>query len=245
MKKQYVVIILCACFSFMAQLSNAQKIGVGVRGGLNFSSTSGELNTAIATPSITFNKESVTGYTFGAYGFFKFNPIIALQLEANFTQLGAKTTTTSIKQIGSTTLASSFVEEVTFNYLQIPILLRVEKGFSDFRVWGNAGPYIGLSLGGKSKFVTTTIGGIVDNQTSSPNEQYLKSGDAIKSVDVGLMGGVGAGYKVGPGYITFDARYMLGLTRTPPDNAVSSGSFNLDDFKNRSIMLSLGYMFEF
>lgn len=245
MKKQYLIIILCACFSFMAHLSNAQKIGVGVKGGLNFSSTSGELNSTGLNGSTTFNKESVTGYSFGAYGFFKFNPIIALQLEANFTQLGYKTTTTSIVQIGGgATMSGSSVGEATFNYLQIPVLLRVEKGFSDFRVWGNAGPYVGLSLGGKRKFVATTIGGFTGNQTLT-DERNLKSGDDIKSVDVGLMGGVGAGYKVGPGYITFDARYMLALTTYNPDTALSSPGFNPNDFKNRSIMLSLGYMFEF
>jgi hypothetical protein len=241
MKKQYVFILLCACFSFMAHTSNAQKIGVGVRGGLNFSSTSGDLSTL--TAGTTFNKESVTGYTFGAYGFFKFNPIFALQVEANFTQLGAKTTTTSTTQIGSMTFGSSSVSDVTFNYLQIPVLLRVEKGISNFRVWGNAGPYVGLSLGGKSKSISTTIGGFGGNQTFT-SEDDIKSGDDIKSVDFGLMAGIGAGYKVGPGYITFDARYMLGLTRTPPDNVIST-TFNPDDFKNRSIMLSLGYMFEF
>jgi Outer membrane protein beta-barrel domain len=130
------------------------------------------------------------------------------------------------------------------HYLQIPVLLRVEKGFSDFRVWGNAGPYVGLFLGGKSKSVATTIGGFGGNQTFT-DESDLKSGDDIKSVELGLMAGVGAGYKVGPGYITFDARYILGLTRTPPDNVTSTQTFNPDDFKNRSIMLSLGYMLEF
>ncbi len=244
MKKQYVVLILCACFSFMAHVSNAQKVGVGLRGGLNFSSTSGDLNIAAVNTNSTFNKESVTGYTFGAYAFFKFNPILALQVEANYTQLGSKIAATSSIQIGGTTLSNSSVSEATFNYLQIPVLLRVEKGFSDFRIWGNAGPYIGLSLGGKSKLVSTTTGGFTGSQILE-SENELKSGDDIKSVDFGLMAGAGAGYKVGPGYITFDARYMLGLTRTPPDSATSTPTVNPDDFKNRSIMLSLGYMFEF
>jgi hypothetical protein len=242
--KKSIITALCSLFALFAmQTAFAQKIGVGVRGGLNFSSTSADLSSS-SSALASVNKESVTGYTFGAYAFFKFNPLLALQVEGNFTQLGFKYTASSSISAGGTTISSSSIQEATFNYLQIPILLRVEKGFSDFRVWGNVGPYIGLSLGGKSKSISSTVGGVIGN-TSNTQEFDLKSGDDIKSVDFGAMAGVGVGYKVGPGYITADARYAIGFTRTPPDNVVSSGSFNPDDFKNRSIMLSVGYLFEF
>lgn len=242
MKKTMIAAFCCLFALFAIQTSFAQKIGVGARGGLNFSSTSADLSSTSALNSI--NKESVTGYTFGAYGFFKFNPIFALQLEANFTQLGYKYAAASSISLGGTTVTNTSTSEVNFNYLQFPILLRVEKGFSDFRVWGNVGPYIGLSVGGKSKVSSSTIGGFIGNISNS-QEVDLKSGDDIKSVDFGAMAGVGVGYKVGPGYITADARYALGFTRTPPDSAPSTAGINPDDFKNRSIMLSLGYLLEF
>jgi opacity protein-like surface antigen len=233
--KKSIITALCSLFALFAmQTAFAQKIGVGVRGGLNFSST-GDLSGV--SPSTSINKESITGYTFGAYAFFKFNPIFALQLEGNFTQLGYKFTSVNSIVAGSNAPISTVISEASFNYLQIPILLRIEKGFSDFRVWGNAGPYIGLSLGGNSKSIANTVGGIVGNTSTTQVSD-------LKSTDFGAMAGVGVGYKVGPGYITADARYAIGFTSTTSD-IIASSAINADDFKNRSIMLSVGYLFEF
>lgn len=241
MKKILFAVLCSISFVFAMQTAHAQKMGFGIKGGLNFSTLSGDF-----TPNTTvLNKESVTGYNIGAYGYLGFNPIFALQAEVNFTQLGVKYNGI-VAQFGTST--TSTVSEATFNYIQIPVLVRLQTGFSDFKVWGNVGPYVGLSLGGKSKStLTTVIGGFAGNTASTlSSEDVLKSGDDIQSVDFGVMAGAGLGYKVGPGYITFDARYALGLTRNPGSTAVSNpGAPNPDDFKNRSIMLSLGYLFVF
>jgi hypothetical protein len=222
--KKIILTALCGLFAlFVAQHSHAQ--GFGIKGGLNFATISGETN--------GFSKENFTGYHLGAYGYLKFNPLLGLQAELNYTQVGSKSTF----NIGSiSTVASS-----SFNYFQIPVLLRVQAGASDFKIWGNAGPYAGFFIGGTT--VSELSGGITGIVTKTTDD--LKSGDDIASLDWGVMAGVGAGYKVGPGYITLDARYALGLARVPGTTATTVGTLSPDDVKNRTIMLSLGYLFVF
>ncbi len=244
MKKILFAVLCSISFVFAMQTAHAQKMGFGIKGGLNFSTLSGDF-----TPSTTtLNKESVTGYNIGAYGYLGFNPLLALEAEVNYTQLGVKYSGI-VSQIGTST--TSITSNLTYNYIQIPILMRLQTGFSDFKVWGNVGPYVGLSLGGNNKSLETkVIGGIAGNITNlTPIDVPLKSGDDIQSVDFGVMAGAGIGYKVGPGYITFDARYVLGLNKSfnslTLGTTANSLTVNYDDLKNRSIVLNLGYLFVF
>jgi hypothetical protein len=210
---------LCGLLMFvMANQSYAQGVGFGVKGGLNLATLSGDV--AAGT-----SKDNFTGYHFGVYGYYKFNPILGLQAEINYSQAGSKS---SASGGGITAITTS-----TYNYMQVPLLLRVQAGAADFKFWGNAGPYAGFFLSGTSTAEATGFGKVTED---------LKSGEDVASFDWGVMAGAGAGYKVGPGYITLDARYALGLAKVPGSNA---GTLNPEDVKNRGFMVSLGYLFEF
>jgi len=62
--------------------------------------------------------------------------------------------------------------------------------------------------------------------------------DDVKSTDFGLVFGGGFDYEMGEGFLTFDARYALGLTSLDDSDLE-------EDIKNTGIMFMVGYGFNF
>jgi hypothetical protein len=110
-------------------------------------------------------------------------------------------------------------ETAKIDYLEIPILFKVLLvGGGNFKPNFYAGPAVGFLLSAKA--------GDFDMK------------DNMKSTDFGLIGGAGADLLMGtgPGKITFDVRYNVGLTSTDDSGADAKIS-------NSTISFLVGYGF--
>jgi hypothetical protein len=122
-----------------------------------------------------------------------------------------------------------------FDYLQVPVLAVL-----DLPVHGPlvpfifAGPYISLLLG--SDFEER-----VDDRSATTGIK-----DYTKSTDTGFVFGAGLDFGLGPGSMSIEGRYDLGLGEF--DDGIAEGIFGVEDAersdgKNRSWAIMLGYAF--
>lgn len=186
---------LMALIVFVFFTTQAQEFSLGIKGGLNMAT----LDVKDAGGSIS-NK---TGFHGGAFALFKLSKI-AIQPELIFSQQGTEFT-----------FQGSDLE-ANFNYVNIPVLLKI------YLIGGlnlQAGPQFGFlsSTGGK------TIGedGQVINNTKG----------LYKDSDVSVVLGVGWDL---PFRLTVDARYNLGISEIEDQAAQSA-------IKNQVWQLSVGY----
>lgn len=113
------------------------------------------------------------------------------------------------------------VKNIT-NYLELPLLLKVNFGTEQIKAFANAGPSFAYWLGGKFK--------------QGDNEVDIDFDDGnYNRLDIGLQFGAGVGIEAGPGAVTLEARYGIGLTDYTEDV----------DTKNRVIAVMLGYAIPF
>jgi hypothetical protein len=101
----------------------------------------------------------------------------------------------------------------TMNYLELPLLLRVNFGGS-LKIFAFGGPSAGYLLG-----------------VSSDNDQISK--DDFEDIEFGLHVGAGIGF----GRFEVDVRYMAGLSD------VSAADGNINDIKNSAFGAGLTYKF--
>ncbi len=211
---------------FLTLPTFAQKVGIGFKAGVN-SVTTNDTTTV-------FTRLSFVGLNFGGYGYFKFNKFLALQAELNYLEHG-RNLTILLQEVNSNGTVIAVTEtKITerYAYLQIPLLLRGQVDAKKFKFWGNAGLYGGLFLGGNYN-IDYRIASFIP---SLPTSGSLKN---ITAIEWGLAGGLGAGYKLGIGYLTVDARYTYGLSgiaeTTPPNYAA---------IQHRNFIGNLGYLIE-
>jgi hypothetical protein len=150
------------------------------------------------------------GFAGGGWITYSFSDLFAIQPELLYSMKGTKYDDVS-------------GDQVTFkaDYIEIPVLFRVQlAGGGNFKPNFYAGPAVSFLLSAKA--------GDVDVK------------DDLKSTDFGLIGGAGADFHMGagPGKVTFDVRYEVGLTSTD----------NVDDgydakINNSAISFLVGYGF--
>jgi hypothetical protein len=154
------------------------------------------------------------GFAVGGFITYAFSDLFAVQPELLYTMKGAK-----VQPAGGTEAST------TYNYLEIPVLFKVLlAGGGNFKPNFYAGPAVAFLL----------------SASSDPEVPGYDVKDATKSTDFGLIGGVGADLLMGtgPGKITFDVRYDVGL----------SSLDNVDDgidakVNNSAITFLVGYGF--
>jgi hypothetical protein len=233
--------VFIALFLSLVFQAQAQKFGIGVKGGLNFATSSG--NSTFGLSSTSFSASALTsnftGFNGGIYAIIPFGALMGLQVEANYMQQGYKATGSSANN-----LSISFDETRTLNYFQVPLLARLSFGTDLIKVWGNAGLYGAFLSNASLKSSVTAAGGITGNFSTTSFEQDVTKN--IKGFDFGGVIGAGVGYGVGKGYITLDARYNYGFVEIH-DSQISLSSLynNTASGQNRVITVSLGYLFTF
>ncbi|PYF72357.1 porin family protein [Pedobacter nutrimenti] len=137
-----------------------------------------------------------TGFTAGlGLNFQIAKSSFSIQPELNYVSEGTKIKGTNLKY--------------NLNYLEIPVLAKYTFG----PVYVNAGPSLGLAVGGKEKMEALY-------------------GAKINKLDFGIQMGAGVAIPAGKGSILLDGRYALGLTDVNKGPATA---------KNRGILLTIGY----
>jgi hypothetical protein len=145
-----------------------------------------------------------------------------------------------------TILYATFRNETILDYLEVPIMGRVNFG-NKVRFFVNAGPYIGILL--RARAVTRGTSALyLDEAGTMPivippdtNPLVVDLGadtnvkDSLKSTNIGLSGGGGMTYPLGPGDLILEAHFQLGLSTIQKDVATSGKS------QTGAVVVSLGY----
>lgn len=202
--KKLSILFLSILFVGIANLAIGQaQLAIGLKGGLNFAKLD-------VSGSLSSSYESKTGFHGGAFMLIKLSKI-GIQPELIFSKQGS-----SLKYSGSPTLESNF------NYINVPIMLKL------YTVAG-----INIQVGPQFGFVTKAEQDIPDF-SGNITTQDIK--DQLKGYDLAL--GLGLGWDA-PFGLMVDARYNLGLSKI---NDVSGSP----EAKNQVIQVSVGYkLFKF
>lgn len=226
MKKYFPKVALLLLLVWAATSLSAQ-IALGIRGGVNMASWS--LND-VAKNELAFDPKSANSLLFGALLEVRLTDNLAIQPEINYIQKGTK--------IDETTLAVKTSGRYTFNYLEVPLLLKVGTGFGVGRFDFLLGPSFGYALNGKYK-VSTTVGSV----TITEEEEVDFDQDEISRTDVGAQIGASLGLGLGSSLRVFvDGRYLLGFSNLDQHE---HGSGDEPVVRNRGIALTAGLIFPF
>lgn len=185
-------LILLYCL-FLPVIGAFAQVTIGFKAG-------GTIATVDETPTLANVREkgNVTGFSGGL--FFEFGEgLAALRPELLFQQRGYEY---SLEEFDST-----FFER--FNYLDLPVTLRLRFGKPKFRLFVEGGASLGFVLDGIRR--VTADGNTVE--TEIPTNSFFGP-DGRKPQGYDLMGILGAGleFQLGPGILTFNGRYNLDLT---------------------------------
>lgn len=152
-RKGTIVIVSFFLLSLGAQ---AQSIGIGIKGGLNFANLSG-------SQSLSADYNNRTGYHFGAFALIKLGKI-GIQPEILYSKQGSKYSVNT----------ANF--DANFDYINIPIMLKL------YTVAGiniQVGPQLGFASGGQA---TATINNVVSTQNYS---DLIKGNDFSLAMGLG------------------------------------------------------------
>ncbi|HEY3402917.1 MAG TPA: porin family protein [Ohtaekwangia sp.] len=188
---------------------------------------------------------SGTGFTFGVgYN----HPIgtvgkglFSLQPELSFIQKGFKATTSGETNIGEAYYDYVADQHYKINYLELPVLAKIEFGSPTARFSFLAGPSIGFGLGGKLKGDLTLDDGY--EKYKNDIDADIKFGDAPEDAeeidDVYFDNRLDFGLQLGAGVtlynkVAIEVRYGLGFTNLSDDH----------DTANRVLQFTVGVPFQ-
>lgn len=212
--------LLTTIFVFLTTFLSAQ-VTIGVKGGGTFA-------TVDETPTLADFSEtgSITGLSGGV--FFEFGEGFAtLRPELLFQQRGYDYTLEGVD--------STFLER--FNYLDIPVTLRLHLGKPAFRLYLEGGASLGFVLDGIRR--ASANGNTIETDLLDMGLTGTSDGEN-RGYDLnGIVGG-GIEFKLGPGRVNIGGRYNLDLNdlydfenrEAPP---------NWEEVKWRSFDFTVGY----
>lgn len=220
-KSILTLVIAFAAFTVSAQI----QISYGPRVGVNLAKW------AVDSEDEIGDIKNRLGFLGGAVFEIRFNENFAIQPEINFLQKGVKTEFSETDTLFGDYSSSA---DVFFNYLEVPVTLKVGKSFGVARVDVLAGPSLGYGLSGKTKN-TYTINGVTEKEEFDIDFKD----DEISRIDVSLQIGAAVSFGLGESARLFvDGRYLLGLS-----NLVDTSDSDDPTIHNRGIALSAGILF--
>jgi len=178
----YIKTIFTAIFLliFSAAGSYAQDVGMGIEGGINLAN----LN---ITPA--FNTNSRTGFMVGGFADIGVSRVISIKPSVRYI----------VK--GYTVQGQNFSYSQTYNYIEIPMLIKAKLPINYVKPYIEAGPTLGIQLSASSELQA--------NQQVTDTDQ----GAYFSTIDFGLYFGSGAEYRVAHNIDLFTGfGYSLGLT---------------------------------
>lgn len=250
-KSTFVVLLSTLIILSIAQTKlYSQSLTIGVKGGISIPELKGG-----GTPQST-GYSSRLAPNYGAYINYELNTSWSFQAEVLFSgQGGKKNGMQAIDNVPNlpvppnTTLYANFDNETIINYLEIPLLASytISGGNSDFSEYVDAGPYLGILLNAKTQTsgnssmyldqagtMPLTISGFPIPPQSFNAETGITS--SIKTLNVGITGGIGVKLNIGSSQLDLDLRGVYGFIPIQSDN--SNGSNNTG-----ALYLTVGYGF--
>jgi hypothetical protein len=198
MKKFFLLAALAVSSCGFAQISVTPKVGINLA------------NVAINENNQQAGQQSLLGLTAGVGVNFALTPdnFLSVQPEILYSQKGW-----GAENSGLLNYDGSY----RLNYLEVPVLLKINFGGETVRAYVNAGPSFGYLLSGRLTGdwnALGILGGEIDGPikfTETPNPLLLNELDANRT-EFGLNFGGGAGYAFGGKILFLDLRYNMGLT---------------------------------
>ena len=180
--------------TLVAASSASAQLAVGFRGAANVSSPRVTENGG--APAIPYR--SRTGLTVGATADLGVTPWLAIQLEGRYTQLGTRQEEAGVTGV------------LRVSYVELPLVVRVALPVRESPLTPH------LFAGGFVRFKTAC-----DIRFSGTVSLDLDCGTAgvgdLRSHDLGVVFGGGADVRLGPGEVTLDVEYALGLRNVALD----------------------------
>ncbi|MGZ4886707.1 MAG: porin family protein [Candidatus Aminicenantales bacterium] len=228
------------------------EIKLGVHGGLSIPDIRGN-----QTDIYTRNFTSREGPFFGLFIETRLDPHFSLVAELNYTSQGGlrkglqpitMDLPPELPLPPGTILYANFRNETILDYIEVPIMARMTFG-NKLRYFINAGLYVGILIRARAETRGTSALYLDEAGTMPiiipPDTQPLEVDlgantnvrDSLKSTNIGLSGGGGLMYPVGPGDLILEAHFQLGLTVIQKDVETSGTS------RTGAVVVSLGYSF--
>lgn len=204
----------------LALVSDSMAQRIGIKAGANFASMQLQPECSDCNPWIQ------PGFQTGATVRFPFNRVFALESGLLFSSRGSRE---DIFPGGAT-----YDYRRTFFYLDIPVTANVSFPVGSVRIYGEAGPYLGIALAGSIKEVENFNG---MESTDNYDIKFDGSGDGeenMKRMDAGLLIGAGLEFRA----VRVGFSYGHGLANVTANN---DGDF--DSLKHRFLSVSVGYWF--
>lgn len=206
MKNLLSVLFIAAIFLTVVTNSNAQDRHFGIKGGAAAYQLTSEFGGASST------SDPKTGFAAGIFGDFPINRILSIQPEVVFVQKGGEESSESIG-----------TSSVTLNYVDVPLLLKINAPLD-----GNFKPYI---------FGGPYAGYLVDASSESGGGS-TELNEFMEDFNYGLKVGVG----INLGKIVIDARYDMGIADIYKDISIDGGDSDVK-ITTEGIVLSAGITF--
>lgn len=190
-----------------------QGVTVGGKIGLAMATLGGDIEDALGSI------DTKTGFAVGGFASFGLSPLVEIQPEVLFVQKGGKQEADGVEG------------KFKLNYVEIPVLAKLNVPLASatpIKPHIYAGPSVALEL---SCDVEAEAGGVSAELACDDSSVGIET----KSLDFGLVFGGGVGFGLGPGTLSVDGRYVLGMTNINdiPDDPT--------DAKNRTIEIMAGY----
>ena len=240
-----IVVLIAFCFSAKAQFSIMPKGGVTL--------TSASAPKLFKDLGLGDSFKSRVGFAGGVAFNLGVNEMFSIQPELLFIQKGFKADLTFDDGEGQEATIPLSIN-VSINYIEVPVLAKVSFGSETAKFFINAGPSIGIGLGGKAKysvpflsfegdtkFMDLGIGPINESGFSDASPDWALN----NRIDFGVQFGAGAAFQLGSGQVVLDARYGLGLTSLYKEQTIAGFSaISKDNLKSKNNVLAftLGYM---
>ncbi len=225
MKKAQLIASLFALGILTTTALQAQ-VAVGLRGGVNF----GSVDQTDLLNELTPEFESITGLTAGIYAELPLGRQLAFRPELAFTQKGFGLSQEVGVDLFEVPLPVGVRAQSVFDYLELPLLMKVSFGEQAIKAYLTAGPSVGYALGGRLKTRST---GLLELDLINTSINL----DAVNYERFELAGIVGGGlsFETGPGTIILEGRYQHGFTELYDIPLVS------ERIRNRGYAINVGY----
>jgi hypothetical protein len=205
--------ILCLFIGFISVINNskAQKASLGLNAGATLASYKADIE------SISLTSKTKVGFSAGLTASMPINKNFSFRPQLNFVQKGGKQKD------------EDYTDELTLNYIELPLNFVFNTSTSKGMFFIGAGPSLNMGLSGKDKWVDHTESGNDDIKFGSGDDADFKSFEA----GVNIL----AGYQFKGGFF-LTANYNAALSNAAPDDPEFDGKYH-----NRYFGISIGYMF--
>ena len=227
--KKFSTIALVLLFFCGIKPVEAQPLdlSIGLRGGLNLSSYSKNVNFGTSTLNNSSHSGNVTRVNTGVVLNARINIFLAVQAEGMFINNGGNEFANTFSAPNLTSVNREYTTDL--DYLQFAVIPKFILPTSPFvNFFGGVGPYAAFLTSAKEKVQQTTILQSLTTRRDISN--------SISGTDFGLI--ISGGVNISK--VTLEARYYIGLKNLIDDPAIP------DDVsaKNRTLSFLIGYNFD-